>query len=406
MIVNISSITKKKALVIFLVILSLLVLPYSAVADTVSDLQRQKEAYALEAQKAREQSQKKATEADYLRSKMSQLNAEIREAESSLAITNSKISETNSLIESLKKQITEQEEMLEKEKVTMNGIISSWYMEGDSTSMINNIFSSSNLSEVITRQEYYESIKQQIEIRMEKIEELKKQLYEQKTLQDNNMAELSQHKNNQLLQKNTIEQQRNYQSYLLKSTTNTINELKQQEKNATQKAQEIQSKINRISATKTWGGQITSSNDSSWYYSQLWYPNLYLGPSPYTVAQYGCLISSLAMVAKYYGRNYDIPSAVAASSFNSEGYLLYSPIVSDGGSQPINWSRVNEELASGHPVVVGVALGINMGNSYGVSHFVVLKPYSQNGNTYQMHDPLGAGRGYDLSQVKAMRIIR
>jgi peptidoglycan hydrolase CwlO-like protein len=403
---KIQSIAKTKGAIILFVLLSLLIMPYSAVADTVSDLQRQKEAYALEAQKAREQSQKKSSEADYLKSKLNQLNAEIREAEYSLSITNGKISETNSLIDSLKKQITEQEDMLEKEKVTMNGIVSSWYMEGDSTSMINNIFSSSNLSEVITRQEYYESIKQQIEIRMEKIEELKKQLYEQKTLQDNNMAELSQHKNNQLLQKNTIEQQRNYQSYLLKSTTNTINELKQQEKNATQKAQEIQSKINRISATKRWGGDITSSNDSSWYYSQLWYPNLYLGPSPYTVAQYGCLITSLAMIAKYYGRNYDVPSAVAASSFNNGGYLVYTPIVSDGWSIPINWDRVDQELSTGHPVVVGVALGEDMGNSYGVSHFVVLKPYSQNGNTYQMHDPLGAGRGYDLSQVKAMRIIR
>lgn len=395
-----------KKIILSATMFSIIFAPINAVAETISDLQRQKEAYAQEAQNARDQSKKKATEADYLKSKLSQLNAEINEAEVALSITNTKITETNALIDSLKKQIADQEEMLEREKVTMNSIVSSWYMEGDSSSMINNLFSSSNLSEVITRQEYYESIKQQIEIRMEKIEELKKQLYEQKTLQDNNVAELNQHKNNQLVQKNTIEQQRNYQSYLLKSTTNSINELKQQEKNATQKAQEIQGKIDQISATKSWGGQITSANDSSWYYSQLWYPNLYLGPSPYTVAQYGCLISSLAMVAKYYGRNHDIPSAVSASSFNSEGYLLYTPIVSDGGSQPINWSRVNEELSEGHPVVIGVALGINMGNSYGVSHFVVLKPYSQNGNKYQMHDPLGAGRGYDLSQVKAMRIIR
>jgi hypothetical protein len=63
-------------------------------------------------------------------------------------------------------------------------------------------------------------------------------------------------------------------------------------------------------------------------------------------------------------------------------------------------------LANGHPVIVGVALGIDMGNSYGVSHFVVIKPYSQNGNHYSMHDPLGGGRGYSISQVKAMRIIR
>lgn len=401
-----------KKIILSATMFSIIFAPINAVAETISDLQRQKEAYAQEAQNARDQSKKKATEADYLKSKLSQLNAEINEAEVALSITNTKITETNALIDSLKKQIADQEEMLEREKVTMNSIVSSWYMEGDSSSMINNLFSSSNLSEVITRQEYYESIKQQIEIRMEKIEELKKQLYEQKTLQDNNVAELNQHKNNQLLQKNTIEQQRNYQSYLLKSTTNTINELKQQEKVASQKVQQLQVEIEKLTATKIWGGQITSSNDSGWYYSQRWYPNLYLGPSPYTVYDYGCLITSMAMVAKYYGRNYDVPSAVAASSFDREGYLNSTPVVTDisvpRGSRAVNWSVVNEELANGHPVIIGVDLpNITIsGNSFGVDHFVVLKPFSQNGNTYQMHDPLGAGRGYDLSQVKAMRIIR
>lgn len=34
------------------------------------------------------------------------------------------------------------------------------------------------------------------------------------------------------------------------------------------------------------------------------------------------------------------------------------------------------------------------------------KIFFENGNTYYMHDPLGAGRGYSRSQVKAMRIVR
>ncbi len=380
--------------------------PVIACADSVSELQKQKEAYAQEAQRAREQSLNKKEEAEYLQDQISILNYQIKEAETSLAITNQQIDITSQKINALKQEIEKQESELAKEKTTMNDVVSSWYMEGDSNSMVNNIFSSSNLSEIITRQEYYDSIKQQIELKIAKIDTLKKDLYNQKTKQENAIAELNRHKDNQTTQKTSVEKQQNTKEYLLKNTNSAINELKVQEKAATQKAQEIQEKINRISATKTWGGQITSSNDSSWYYSQLSYPNLYLGPSYYTVAQYGCLITSLTMVAKYYGRNYDVPSAVAASSFNRDGYLLYTPIVSDGGSQPINWDRVNEELATGHPVIIGVALGVNMGNSYGVSHFVVLKPYSQNGNHYSMHDPLGAGRGYDLSQVKAMRIIR
>ncbi len=401
------SIINSKIFLISLV-LSVLWLPSNAVADSISELQKQKEAYAKEAQAARESSKQKENEADYLQNKLSVLKLEIRNAEASLAITNQKITETSSIVESLKTQIAEQEDLLNQENITMNKIIASWYMEGDEGGLINNLFSSSNFSEVITRQEYYDSIKQQIALRIEKIEELKAQLYEQKTLQENNMAELRRHQDNQMIQVNSIEQQKKYQSYLLNNTNEAIADLKQQEKTATQKVQQLQAQIEKLSATKIWGGQITSSNDSSWYYSQTWYPNLYLGSSPYTVKDYGCLITSLAMVAKYNGKNYDVPSAVMASSFNSEGALLYTPIVSDGGSQAINWSRVNEELDSGHPVIVGVDLPdvYIPGNSYGVDHFIVLKPYSQSGNTYKMHDPLGAGRGYNLSQVKAMRIIR
>ncbi len=397
---------KSKAIISLALSLIILTAPALVCAESVSELQRQKEAYALEAQKAREQLQDKKEEAEYLQGQLSILGYQIKEAETSLAITNQKIEETTQKINTLKAEIEKQESDLAKENSSMDSVLSSWYMEGDSNSMVNNIFSSSNLSEIISSQEYYDSIKQQIELKIAKIDQLKKDLYNQKTEQETSIAELNRHKDNQVTQKASIESQQNSQASLLKNTNNAISDLKDQEKVATQKAQEIQTKINQINATKIWGGQITSSNDSGWYYSQLSYPNLYLGPSYYTVAQYGCLITSLTMVAKYYGRNYDVPSAVAASSFNREGYLLYTPIVSDGGSQPIDWNRVNEELADGHPVVVGVALGVSMGNSYGVSHFVVLKPYSQNGNHYSMHDPLGAGRGYDLSQVKAMRIVR
>lgn len=395
-------------LILLSLTLAILWFPSNAGADSVSELQRQKEAYAKEAQAAREASQQKEDEADYLENKLLILKSEIRNAEASLAITNQKIADTSSIVESLKTQIAEQEELLGQENDTMNKIIASWYMEGDEGGLVNNLFASSSFSEVITRQEYYDSIKQQISLRIEKIEELKTQLYEQKTLQENNMAELRRHQDNQMIQVNSIEQQKKYQSYLLNNTNEAIADLKQQEKTATQKVQQLQAQIEKLTATKIWGGQITSSNDSSWYYSQTWYPNLYLGSSPYTVKDYGCLITSLAMVAKYSGKNYDVPSAVMASSFNSEGALLYTPIVSDGGSQAISWSRVNEELANGHPVIVGVDLPdvYIPGNSYGVDHFIVLKPYSQSGNTYKMHDPLGAGRGYNLSQVKAMRIIR
>ncbi len=394
-----------KSIAIFIA-LALFLMPSLAVAETLSELQRQKEAAAAEAQSARESAQNKQGDANYLSGQLNTLDYQISEAEYSLAITDAKVAETQANINDLNGKIDAKMADIEVEKDKMHEVVSSWYMEGDSTGMMNSVLGSDSLSDLITQQEYYDSIKQQIQLKVEELDKLKAELEVQKAEQDQDMIELKKYQENQEIQKVGLENQTWTKRRLLNDTEDMIDELKDQEASASQKAASLQAKIDQISATKSWGGDIVSSNDGSWYASQLWYPSTYLGSSPYTVAQYGCLITSLAMVAQYYGRGYSVPSAVNASSFNYGGYLLYTPIVSDGGSQSVNWSTIDSELASGHPVVVGVALGIDMGNNYGVSHFVVLKPYSKNGDTYGMHDPLGAGRGYSRNQVKAMRIIR
>jgi len=394
-----------KSLAVFIA-LALLLMPSLAVAETLSELQKQKEAAAAEAQAAREAAKGKQSDASYLSGQLNTLEYQISEAEYSLSITNAKVAETQANIDNLNNMIDAKMMEIETEKDKLYEVVSSWYMDGDSTSMINSVLGSDSLSDLITQQEYYDSIKQQIQLKMEELDKLRAELVAQKAEQDQAMIELKKYQENQEIQKVSLENQTWTKKRLLNDTENMIDELKDQEASASQKVATLQAKIDQISATKSWGGDIVSSNDGSWYASQLWYPNTYLGPSPYTVAQYGCLITSLTMVAQYYGRGYDVPSAVNASSFSYGGFLLYTPIVSDSGSQAVNWNVIDSELASGHPVVVGVALGVDMGNSYGVSHFVVLKPYSKNGDTYGMHDPLGAGRGYSRNQVKAMRTVR
>jgi hypothetical protein len=117
------------------------------------------------------------------------------------------------------------------------------------------------------------------------------------------------------------------------------------------------------------------------------------------------------MVSSYYGGRVS-PTDIAqiASNFDSEGYLLNStnppPVynISVRPSQSVNWSTVNSELDSGRPVIVSIYLpSVGVVNRDGSSHFIVIKGHS--GDRYYMHDPIAGQRGYDINQVRSMKLV-
>lgn len=138
-------------------------------------------------------------------------------------------------------------------------------------------------------------------------------------------------------------------------------------------------------------GSLGSGDGSAWYYSQAdsrW-ANIVLGGgysayNYYNVKNIGCLVTSVAMVAKYYGYNMT-PGMVAQNPSNFDGVLFnwnglgYFNVVPLGGifSGYVNWSEVNNALANNHPVIVSVE------DAY---HYVVLFKRDAEGH-YIMNDP-------------------
>jgi len=136
----------------------------------------------------------------------------------------------------------------------------------------------------------------------------------------------------------------------------------------------------------------TSCDGWGCYYNQRdsqWGGLLINGQSGYTMAGYGCLITSLAMVASHMGHNVS-PADIAASggsNFAVGTAMLAKSISVDGVSITRSGvSDLDSALQSG-PVVVGIY-------AYGGTHFVVLKSGS-NGN-YVMDDPY-IPNGHDIS---------
>lgn len=161
------------------------------------------------------------------------------------------------------------------------------------------------------------------------------------------------------------------------------------------------------------GGASILSNQTkcdSWgcYYNQRdseW-GNIGMGGSLYSMASYGCLVTSVSMVASHFGKNIK-PGDIAKVSdafVPATGYL-YHDFVVNGMKVTINSaskSVLDSELSAGRPVIAGLYSGPD--------HFIVI--LRKEGDNYIMHDPFlenGAGRPltekYSLSNITSLRLV-
>jgi len=143
-------------------------------------------------------------------------------------------------------------------------------------------------------------------------------------------------------------------------------------------------------------GCYYNQRDSQW-------GNTFMGNSSEKMAEVGCLVTSVAMVATHYGKSIT-PGDIAHSSDPFWGNTAYM----NQGSWTVNGVTVNrtrigsstakidEELAAGRPVVVGIYGGPD--------HFLVIK--TKEGSDYIMNDPFPENGGnikftskYSLSSI-------
>ena len=196
------------------------------------------------------------------------------------------------------------------------------------------------------------------------------------------------------------------------SNTNNIAQNNQNTPNNTTNLGQSTTTLPQASANGTQLAQISSNVSSEqhivatpqgYYYNQgnpAW-ANIGLGYSGYTIGEVGCLITAVAMDAKYYGYNIT-PATIAENPSNFEGPLFnwnglgifnVTPLGSLFGGY-VNWGEINSQLGQGHPVIVSVGYGY---------HYVLLTKVLSNGE-YLMNDPaLGANlifnQHYSISSV-------
>lgn len=378
-------------------------------AATLSELRAQQAALQQQIKDAQAAAAARKVTAANAAAEIADLQKEITQVNAEISATQSTITDTESSISTLAQQITDKQAEYDRLTEQVKDTLRQYMMVQTSRQDLNYlslVFSSDSLSSDVTTKRSYVSIKQKLERLQADLVAAQNDLKNQKEDQEQKKSDLQYYVQQNQLQKTQLAKQQATQASLKASAELAQKALEKQAASASAQIAKIEQQISLLSATKAWGNQIVSSNDWSWYYTQTG-DGTYLGKSPYTVSQYGCLITSIAMVSTYYGSSVTPDYIARNGSFSSGGYLISLPPlnISVQGSQRVNWSTVNDEISNGRPVIVSIYLpSVGAVNSDGSSHFVVIKGYA-NGQ-YLMHDPIGAGRGYNLNQVVSMKLVR
>jgi peptidoglycan hydrolase CwlO-like protein len=260
------------------------------------------------------------------------------------------------------------------------------------------ILSASDLTDAVSRLHYLQKIQEEDRSLLEKLQTAQTTYQGQKADQETLQKQLQ-------TQQANLNTQKVAKNNLLKATKS--DETKYQ----SLLAQAISQRNSFLNFVNSQGGASILQNQTvqqgSWgyYYNQRdsQWGNSFLGSSHLTMADYGCLVTSVAMMATHAGKNLK-PSDIAntPSAFfspNSDTALLYWQFSVNGMNVNLNSvsvSELDQKLSSG-PVIVGLFSGPD--------HYIVLK--SGSGGNYVMNDPFMENGGdknfgdkYSVSNIK------
>jgi peptidoglycan hydrolase CwlO-like protein len=327
------------------------------------------------------------------------LSSQIISMDSQVKLTTLKISQTEEQIVVLSNKISRLEVSLDSLAVVLGKRIVETYKKG-SLDPFSLLFSSSKFSDFVSRYKY-------LKVMQAHDRQLLFSMEETKTSYDDQKNEIEKLKAKLESQKKLLAQQKKEKENLLVIT-------KGDEKKYQQLLLEARAQLAAMQryVTSQGGATILSNqtkcNDWGCYYNQRdseW-GNLSLGGSKYSVAGYGCLISSVSMLASHYKKNIK-PSDIAVNPgafVPNEGDLLHSFSVNSISVSitVVSASKLDEMLNSG-PVIAGLYSGPD--------HFIVI--LKKEGSNYIMHDPFlenGANRPlsdkYSVSNITSLRLVK
>lgn len=267
------------------------------------------------------------------------------------------------------------------------------------------ILSASDVTDAASRLHYLQKIQEEDRSLLDKLQTAQTSYQGQKTDQETLQKKLK-------TQQANLNMQKAAKNNLLAATKSDETKYQQLLSQARAQLSAFQNFVSRQGGASILENQ-TKCNDWGCYYNQRdsQWGNMGLGGSPYTMANYGCLVTSVSMVASHYGKNIK-PNDIAVSSdafVPGTGYLYHS-FSANGISVTVSSaskSILDSELSAGRPVIAGLYSGPD--------HFIVIT--RKDGDNYIMRDPFlengagtdGAGRPlsdkYSFADITSLRLV-
>jgi len=407
-------IKRKKLIIALLLMASFVAAPFFGVntkqtkADLVKEIEDQIEEKSsqvknLENQAAeykdiiynlRIQEQSLENEIELLNAQIAQLNLEIE-------ATQAKIDQTNLEINNLIIRIQIKESEIENQKKILKSLLRE-INDYDKETALEILLKSEELSDFLNQAEYVDTVGEKIKNALDKLKDIKKELEEEKIALQDKKAELEELSKKLLNKKEIADSQKTAKETLLEKTKgkeykyqdllfNVRNQRKTILGDINKLRRDMEAEIARIAALAERPSENLAS--TSWYFSQndpRW-KDMTIGFSSSSIDDYGCAISSVAMVFKYYGIDID-PARLAKQPIYYYDLIVWpkqwrfldlvgSPWRVSGGLTKKHWNTIDRQIASGHPVIVFIrALG------KGAGHYVVI--HSKDSKDYIVHDPV------------------
>jgi peptidoglycan hydrolase CwlO-like protein len=378
-----------KVLVVFLsAVACLSVVPSSVFAVTVSQLDQQ-------IQQKKDAAANTAQQINNAADAITRISKDISTTEGDLSETQSKISQTQTSIDQLTKDLAQKDIELKDQKIKLNKAIVEIY-RSSSKSDIQLLLGGSYLGEENNESKYLETIQIQVKSIYEKISQLKDSMEQQKSDEEKEKATLDELKSRQSGYLSNLDYQKDMSAKIKANAEGALGNYQKQIASLEAQKQSLLAAQSTIrSGGSNGGSDLVVSSPTSWYFSQrdpTW-SSATIGNSDSTIGQYGCAVTSLAMVLRYYGSSVT-PLSLASNSDYFYNDLIRWPSYDGHSLQRSNssWSDVDNSLNQGHPVITKL-------NYSGGTHFVVIESKMSNGK-YAILDPyFGVGTTYGKGVV-------
>lgn len=370
---------------IFLIILSLLVIPLvvNINAQSESELQQKINEYQSKLTEIRQQKNTLSSQIQYMDTQIYLTTLQIQSTEQKIISTEKEIDLLGSRIEGLDQSLDHLSKLL------INKIIESYKKR--EINFLAVLLNTKNADDFLNKVKYLKSSRENNQKLLVQVQQAKSNAEEQKKLREEKKAELTNLTQTLNSQKIALNSQKVQKQKLLSDTQNDEATYQRLLAQAQAQLSAFTSFVKSSGASSVIGANAFGSGSDGSYFSQRdsrW-ANQTIGSSSNSILDVGCLLTSIAMILKKNGVDTN-PSIIAANSnyfYLNTAWMKYryqlNPWPNGLNNSQISVTEVDNELSQGRYVIVG----INYGSCGSYSdHFVVLT--KKEGNDYKMHDPL------------------